>query len=46
MIVTATLLLVICALIALVAHAVKPNVPLWVAVLFVIVVQLLSVVPK
>lgn len=43
---TVTLLLLVCALVALVAHAVKPTVPLWVAVLFVIVVQLLAVVPK
>lgn len=42
---TVTALLLLCALVALVAHVLKPNVPLWVAVLFIIVVQLVQIIP-
>ena len=43
---TVTVLLILCALAALFMHAVKPaTVPLWVAVLFIIVAILVSVLP-
>jgi hypothetical protein len=42
---TVTVLLLVCALVALVAHVLKPNVPLWVTVLFIIVILLLQVAP-
>lgn len=43
--ITVTILLLICALISLVTHITKPGVPLWIAVLFIIIVQLVQVIP-
>jgi len=43
---TVTIILLLCAMAALLGHAMKPNtVPLWVAVLFVIVAILITVLP-
>jgi len=44
--VTVTIILLLCAIVSLLAHAMKPNtVPLWVSVLFVIVAMLITVLP-
>jgi hypothetical protein len=42
---TVTIILLACALISLFLHVTKPNVPIWPTVLFIIVVQLLQVIP-
>jgi hypothetical protein len=43
---TVTILLILCALAALLMHALKPGVvPLWIAVLFIIVAILVTALP-
>jgi len=43
--ITITVLLLLCAIFALLAHVLKPTVPLWIALLFVIVAFLVSALP-
>lgn len=43
--VTVSALLIVCALIAMIAHVLRPAIPLWITTLFIIVVLLLSVLP-
>jgi len=43
-VVTITVILIICSLISLVAHILK-GIPLWIAVLFVIITQMIGVIP-
>jgi hypothetical protein len=42
---TAAFILLIGAFVCLVAHIVWPNIPLWIAVLFIMVLELLRVLP-
>lgn len=46
MFMTAVVILLLCAAACLLAHVVKPAVPLWPAILFVLVAVLVSVLPK
>jgi len=43
-VITITVILIICSLISLVAHILK-GIPLWIAVLFVIITQMVGVIP-